>query len=318
MDSVPKTIQIRSTDEMASWFADWAKEHNMTAGEAFAAMKQAVSENDAVISMPEMQKAIEDYRSYRGMIDSMFLAAIQGQHDAEAKAKEAVQKQLTALTTSLSNAQDELKAAKAEKQASDTARKAAEQAVVEIEKKAEKDIAIALESRKKAEETADAKSQLVDVLSSELSRNKEKADSYDKLMNDYHISETARKDAEQAIKDVKRDAEEAAREAKREAERAQEAAVFAVQKKLEEELSTAEKTIENLREELRAAKSSADLARQEAASARDRAISEVSQKHAEEIEKLRSRLDQRMDELIATQKDLQEAQLQIQRLQTSQ
>ena len=87
---------------------------------------------------------------------------------------------------------------------------------------------------------------------------------------------------------------------------------------MEEELSTAEKTIENLREELRAAKSSADLARQEAASARDRAISEVSQKHAEEIEKLRSRLDQRMDELIATQKDLQEAQLQIQRLQTSQ
>ena len=85
MDSVPKTIQIRSTDEMASWFADWAKEHNMTAGEAFAAMKQAVSENDAVISMPEMQKAIEDYRSYRGMIDSMFLAAIQGQHDAEPK-----------------------------------------------------------------------------------------------------------------------------------------------------------------------------------------------------------------------------------------
>ena len=86
---------------------------------------------------------------------------------------------------------------------------------------------------------------------------------------------------------------------------------------MEEERSKAEKTIENLREELRAAKSSADLARQEAAAARDRAISEVSQKHAEEIEKLHARLDQRMDELIATQKDLQEAQLQIQRLQTN-
>ena len=117
MDYSPKTIQIRSTDEMAVWFAEWCKTHDMTAGEAFAAMKQAVSEDDAMVSMPEMQKIIEDYRSYRGMIDTMFLSAVQGQHDAEAKAKDAVQKKMDALTTSLADAQNELKAAKTDKQA---------------------------------------------------------------------------------------------------------------------------------------------------------------------------------------------------------
>lgn len=324
---MPKTIQIRSTAEMSAWLTDYCKQHGMTAGEVLAEMRQAVSEHDTILSAPEMEKQISDYRAYRSVLDTMYLNAIQGQHDAEVKARTSVQEQLNALGRSLAEeqnkaekAQDEAKSAMSAKESAELAREEADKRLKEVMSQADHDIQQAYDARKKAEETAAAKTQLADTLSEDLLEYKKKAAAYDELNEKYLKAEDARKAAEQEVKDVKRDAAEAAKEAARAAEKAQDQAVRAqmeedrkVIEDLREQLNSSRRDVEIYREKLQTAQeqikkgeetfqAQLDAVKAQMEADKERALAQtqldISQKYIDQIEGLHNKLDSRTEEIL--------------------
>ena len=282
-----KQANFRIDPATADKFRAFCEENGMSQAQGFEHIMQIIEINQAKLAIPGRATEIEDFERTLKEITGMYLRSVEICSAAEARAKEqfasAIERQnrtIDDLQEKIQRLQDEL----------DLSSSNIEEAM-NAKERAEKDLLAAEKMKDAAEKTATDKQMIADTLASKLSEAETKAREYDNLMLEYKKLKELNRDPEQRIKELQKDFEYAVKDEKQKMEKelADRNAEYTANKQLE---------IDNLKEQLRAAKNAEAAAKKDAENAKMLAIAELSDEYRADIAVMQARINDLTDQLM--------------------